>query len=208
MTAIRADAPGWLAARCGSATASRMNDVLDVRKDGKPGAGRKRYMAELVAERLTGQVTDHVVTGPMLRGKEQQPAAIAAYEAMTGNIVGPELYFEHPRIAHAGATPDGLIDDDGLIETKVPLAHNFVDWCLDGGIPEQHIAQLTWQIACTRRKWVDFVAFCPEVPGAAGLHIVRFMPTAEEIAAIESKVEEFLAQVDAAFVAMTTRAAA
>ena len=165
MTAIRADSSGWLAARCGLVTASRMNDVLDIRKDGKPGAGRKRYMAELVAERITGQVCDHPVTGPMLRGREQQPNACAAYEAATGNIVGPEMFVTHPTIEFAGATPDGTVDDDGLVEFKVPLTHNFVDWVLDGGVPEQHVAQLTWQIACTRRTWVDFCAFSPEIHG-------------------------------------------
>jgi hypothetical protein len=185
-----------------------MNDILDVRKDGKPGAGRKRYMAELVAERLTGKVCDHPVTPPMLRGRDQQPNACAAYEAQTGNIVGPELYFEHPSIQFAGATPDGTIDDDGLVEFKVPLTHNFVDWVLDGGIPEQHIAQLTWQCACTGRTWVDFCAYCPEIAGAGGLHIVRYQPTSDQIAEIEDKVRAFLDQVDAAFVAITTGRAA
>ena len=203
MTAIRADSSGWLAARCGLVTASRMNDVLDIRKDGKPGAGRKRYMAELVAERITGQVCDHPVTGPMLRGREQQPNACAAYEAATGNIVGPEMFVTHPTIEFAGATPDGTVDDDGLVEFKVPLTHNFVDW-----VPEQHVAQLTWQIACTRRTWVDFCAFSPEIHGPAGLHIVRFQPTAEQIADIEATVREFLAQVEVAFRAVTERSAA
>lgn len=206
-TAIRADAPGWLAARCGLVTASRMNDVLDVRKDGKPGAGRKRYLAELVAERMTGMVTDHLVTGPMLRGRDQQPHACAAYEAATGNIVGPEMFVTHPTIEWAGATPDGTIDDDGLVEFKAPLAHNFVDWSLDGGVPEQHIAQLQWQLACTRRAWVDFCAYCPEIPGPAGIMIVRYQPTAAEIAAIEDKVRDFLAQVESAFTSLTQRAA-
>jgi YqaJ-like viral recombinase domain len=208
MTAIRADSAAWLPTRCGLATASRMNDVLDIRKDGKPGAGRKRYMAELVSERITGQVSDHPVTGPMLRGREQQPHACAAYEAATGQIVGPEMFVTHPTIEFAGATPDGTIDDDGLVEFKVPLTHNFVDWVLDGGVPEQHIAQLTWQLACTRRKWVDFCAYCPEFPGVAGLHIVRYQPTDAQIADLEAKVREFLKQVDAAFVAITTRTAA
>lgn len=207
-TAIRADSPGWLAARCGLVTASRMNDVLDIRKDGKPGAGRKKYMAELVAERMTGMVTDHVVTGPMHRGRDQQPNACAAYESMTGNIVGPEVFVTHPTIEWAGATPDGTIDDDGLVEFKVPLPHNFVDWKLDGGVPDQHVAQLQWQLACTRRTWVDFVAFCPEIPGANGLMIVRYQPTADQIAAIEDRVREFLAHVESAFVQLTTKEAA
>jgi hypothetical protein len=201
---VLANTAAWLAARVGCVGASRINDVLDVRKDGKPGAGRKRYLAELVAERLTGSACDHVVTAPMVRGRDKQPDACAAYEAATGNIVGPEAWYPHPSIMYAGCTPDGTIDDDGLVEFKVPLAHNFVDWKLDGGIPEQHVAQLTWQIAVTRRQWVDFVAFCPEIQGAAGLHIVRFAPKAEDVDAMETKVREFLAQVDAAFEQLTT----
>jgi putative phage-type endonuclease len=205
--AIRADSSGWLSARVGLVTASRMNDVLDVRKDGKPGAGRKRYMAELVAERMTGQACDHVVTQPMQRGRDQQPNACAAYEAATGNIVGPEIFVTHPSIEWAGATPDGTIDQDGLVEFKVPLAHNFVDWSLDGSVPDQHIAQLQWQLACTQRKWVDFCAYCPEINGPAGLMIVRYQPTDDEIVALEEKVREFLSQVELAFTTLTQRAA-
>lgn len=205
---VLASSPAWIPAKVGRVGASRINDVLDVRKDGKPGAARKRYMAELVAERLTGMACDHVVTPPMIRGREMQPKACAAYEAATGNIVGPEAWYPHPSIMYAGCTPDGTVDDDGLVEFKVPLAHNFVDWKLDGGIPEQHIAQLMWQIAVTRRTWVDFVAFCPEIPGRAGLHIVRFAPTADAIESMESKVREFLEQVESAFEQLTEKEAA
>lgn len=207
-TGIRADSPGWLAARSGCVTASRVRDVLDVRKDGKPGAAYKRYLAEVVAERLTGMACDHPVTWPMRRGTEQQPFACAAYEAETGNIVGPELYFEHPTIAYSGATPDGTVEHDGLVEFKVPLSHNFVSQVLDGGIPEDHTPQLIWQLACTRRTWVDYVAFCPDIPGPAGLHIVRYQPTAEQIAEVESKVIAFLAEVEFAFKALTEGRAA
>jgi hypothetical protein len=114
--------PEWLDARCGKATASRIADILAVKKDGKPTAERERYLMELVGERLTGLTTQHYLTGPMLEGSEREPQAADAYAFLHGADVEKVGFVEHPTIAMAGASPDRLVGDVGLVEIKCPDA--------------------------------------------------------------------------------------
>ncbi len=195
--------PGWVRERIGCLSASRIKDVLDVRKDGKPGAARLKYMAELVTERMMDCAVDHPVTGPMLRGLAEEPNARIAYEARTGYLTKPARWVPHPTIPFAGATPDSFISHEGLAEYKVPLPVTYTTWRMAGEIPPDHLPQLLWQCACARRKWVDFVAYCPEAKDERlRLFIRRLEPTAEQIEEIEEKAIEFLAEVDLAFDAM------
>lgn len=190
----------WLSARAGKLTASRMADALDFRKDGKPGAARVKLMKEILAERLTGSSVRHYVTDAMQWGLEQEAEARAAYEAATGELVADAGFYDHPSIDLFGATPDGLIGRDGLIETKAPTTTTFVDWMMAGVVPEEHKPQMLAQLACTRRTWCEFVAFDPRIRDPKRrLFIRRFAPPPEEIAGIERAAEAFLAEVDAAW---------
>lgn len=191
--------PGWLAARRGLLTASRMTDVFDIRKDGKPGASRVKLMKELLAERIADWAVDHPVTAPMRRGLDLEPDARDAYEAATGNIAAPAELILHPVIDGLASTPDGFIAPDGLLEIKVPLVTTYLDWILDGKVPEQHVPQLLCQLACTRRRWTDFVAYCPEMPPKKRLFIRHFEPRPEDIAAVESAAVAFLRELDELF---------
>lgn len=198
----------WLADRAGCCTASRMNDVLDVLKDGRPGAKRLSYAKELVAERLTSNSMTHVVTNAMRDGIEREPSARAEYEFATGNIVRLTGFVPHPRIEFAGASPDGLVEHDGLIEIKCPTEATYVEWLAAGCVPDKCKPQMIFQAACTGRGWIDFVAYHPDMPPKLRLFVRRFEPSAEEIAGLEAKVVEFLQQVDAIFEAITQREAA
>jgi putative phage-type endonuclease len=190
----------WLSEREGFATASRMRDLLDFRKDGKPGAKRIQYMKELVAERMTGNSVHHYVNQAMADGIEREPFARELYEETSGNTIVLCGFFQHPTIEFAGASPDGLIDQDGLIEIKCPTAPTFVDWLITGNVPDEHLAQMTFQLACTRRRYVDFVAYNPEmIDGTKRLFVRRFEPNAGLIATLEDSVREFLAEVDGLF---------
>ena len=192
--------PGWVRERIGCVSASRMKDVLDVRKDGKPGAARLQYLAELVTERLIDQAMDHPVTLPMRRGLDEEINARIVYEATTRVSTRPARWVPHPTIPNAGSTPDGFVGADGLVEFKVPMPTTYTKWRMAGEIPPEHIPQMLFQLACTRRQWVDFVAYCPEAKDERlRLFVRRFEPTAEQIEEIEAKAVEFLAEVEAAF---------
>ena len=198
--------PGWLPERRGRLTASRMNDALAYLKTGKEAEARRKYKIELVAERMAEYAVNHYVSPAMQRGLDLEPTARAAYEAHTGYLCSPAALVHHPRIEWFSATPDGFVDADGLVEIKVPQVTTYIEWLAGGVIPEQHIAQLTAQLAVTGRAWVDFAAYCPEMPAARQLFIRRLTPTPEDIANCESAATAFLVEVEAMFVAVTESA--
>src|SRR5438309_502686 len=112
----RPNTPEWVAARRGCLTASRMKDVLDVLKTGKPGAARQKYMMELVAERMTGSALDHYVTDAMQWGLDHEDEAVVAYEELSGSDCKVSGFYRHDMIEFFGASPDREIGNDGLLE--------------------------------------------------------------------------------------------
>lgn len=197
----------WLSARAGKLTASRMADALAVLKNGKPAEARNKLMRELLAERVTGASVRHYVSPAMEHGLEYEAEAKAAYEAETGVIIAAAGFYDHPRIDSLGATPDGLIGADGLIETKCPTTGTMIEWVLAGVVPDQHKPQMIVQLACTGRAWCDFVAFDPRIRDARRrLFIRRYTPSAEEVAAVETGAVQFLAELDAMFDAFAAAA--
>lgn len=181
---------------------------MDVLKNGNPSAKRSQLMRELLAERVTGESVRHYVTDAMQWGLEREAEALAAYEAETGVFVTPTGFYDHPRIEWCGATPDGLLPDGGLIETKAPTTPTFVDWCMAGVVPEEHKPQMTMQLACTGRTWCEFVAYDPRIKNPRKrLFIRRYEPTADDIAKVEEAAVQFLIELDAMFEAFTQAAA-
>ena len=196
--------PGWVRERIGKLTASRMGDVMAVLKNGKPGEARTQYLKQLVAERMTDSAQEFFVTQPMQWGIDCEPAAAEEYEAITGEIVVPAPFIPHPTIEHFGASPDRLVNADGLIEIKAPATANYVEWRRTQEIPERYRWQMLAQLACTRRQWCDFVAFDPRVIYGSPIWIKRFVPTADEIAEVELSALVFLEEVDRVFRLVTT----
>jgi len=199
--------PQWYAARRGCLTASRMKDVLAVGAKGQPLKARDDYLMELVAERMTGIAATHFVTDAMQWGLDTEDAAVGAYEEVSGNLCSVAGFYLHDRIEFFGASPDRLIDPDGLLEIKCPTTVKYLAWLRAGVVPEEHKAQMLVQLACTKRSYVDFCAFDPRVQIGPKVFIRRYEPTAEEIANAESAAEAFLAEVESVFQMVTQEAA-
>lgn len=190
----------WFAARRGMLTASRMADALAVLKSGKPSESRTKLAFDLAAERMTGIAQAHYVSPDMQWGLENQDAARDEYEIRTGILCGPEVFVLHPEIEFFGATPDASVGDDGLLEIKCPRTATHIGWICAGVVPDQHRLQMLAQLACTRRKWVDFMSFDPRIKDPkARCFIRRFEPSAEQIAEVEAGAREFLAYVETIF---------
>lgn len=203
-TVILQSDPGWLAARRGMLTASRMNDACAYLKSGKEAEARRKYKVELVGERMADYAVNHFVTAAMQRGLDCEPDARRCYETRTGAMVKAAALVNHPTIEFFGATPDGFIDADGLLEIKVPLVPTYIGWLEAGIVPEDHVMQMTAQLACTGRQWVDFVAFCPEMRESRNLFVRRFTADEEAIANCEAAAKQFLAEVDELFERVTS----
>lgn len=190
-------------ARTGKLTASRMSVARDFLANGKESKARAGYKKTILAERMTDMVAQNYVNAAMQHGIANEDDAKAAYTRSTGNVVQPCGFYDHFDIDNFGATPDGLIGSDGLIETKCPETTTHISWMLAGVVPDQHKDQMLAQIACTGRSWVDFVSYDPRIKDPKRqLFIRRFTPTAEEIAEVEEAARQFLAEVDAMFDAL------
>lgn len=191
--------PEWVKARVGCLGASMMPTVmLKPNRDGSEKAAREKLRKQIVAERMTGFAVDHFVTPAMQHGLDWEDQAKAEYEAESGNLVSPGGWFAHPTLEYAGATPDGLINHDGVLECKCPTTVTHLDWVMAGVVPEEYRAQMAFQILCTGRSFADFVSFDPRVKKKQ-LFIRRFEPTAEYLAEVQSTAEIFLREVDLMF---------
>jgi putative phage-type endonuclease len=184
----------WKAARLGKVTASRVSDVLAKTKSGY-GAGRGNYMAELIAERLTGVSADNYTNAAMAWGTATEDEARASYEFQAGVVVETVGFVAHPSLAMCGASPDGLVGDDGLLEIKCPNTKTHIDTLLGRSIPSEYVTQMLWQMACTGRAWCDFVSYDPRLPETMRLFVKRLERDDERIAEITKEVEAFLKEL-------------
>ena len=201
---IEQGTPEWHAARLGKVTASRMADVIAKTKTGW-GASRANYMADLVAERLTGNPTDGFINAAMQWGTDQEPAARETYSFMTDRVIDPAPFIDHPKIIMTGASPDGLIGIDGLIEIKCPNTATHIDTLLGEPIAGKYIAQMQWQMACAERAWCDWVSFDPRLPASMRLFIQRVPRDDKFIAELEQAVVQFLKELDDKVTALRNR---
>lgn len=187
--------PKWFAQRVGKVTASRIHDVIAKTKSGY-SASRDNYLAQLVVERFTGQMTESYSNAAMQWGTDQEPFARAAYEIHTGENVQEVGYIEHPVISTSGASPDGFVGTDGLIEIKCPSTATMIETWLEETIPAKYVSQMQWQMACTGRQWCDYVVFDPRMPEGLQLWVKRIQRDSEFIAMLEKEVETFTEIVD------------
>lgn len=188
----------WFQERIGKLTASNMAAAMNFLKNGKESKERLDLKIAIVAERMTDIIREVYVTPAMQWGIEQEPNGKLAYTTRTGNRIMPAPFVPHPRIENFGASPDGLLGE-GLVEFKCPTTTKHIAWMLAGVVPEEHKPQMLAQMACTGRKWCEFVSFDPRVPERSRLFIRRFEPPQEEIEAVEAAAELFLSEVDEMF---------
>jgi len=186
----------WRTARLGCATASRIADIIAKTKSG-PSASRANYLAELVAERLTGVPAEHYSNAAMQWGTDTEPQARAAYAFIHGVDVTEVGFVPHPRIARAGASPDGYIGEDGLIEIKCPGTAAHISTLRGACIPGKYEVQMLWQMATTQRSWCDYVSFDPRLPANMQMHVERVARDEAHIKDLEAQVRAFLAEVEA-----------
>ena len=145
----------WYTARLGCVTASRAADVMAKTKAGY-SASRGNYMAQIITERLTERPTEGFSSSAMQWGTDTEPQARMAYELMTGETVEETGFVPHPTIKFFGASPDGLVGSDGLIEIKCPNTATHIDTLLSDKVPSKYIKQMHVQMICTDRQWCDF----------------------------------------------------
>ena len=187
----------WIQLRCGMVTGSRVADVMaKLKTKDRESAARATYRTEIVCETLTGRAADHYVSPAMEWGTLTEPLARTEYELLRNLDVDLIGFAIHPTIKRFGASPDGLVSSDGLVEFKCPNTSTHIDWFLEGKVPEEYQPQMLAEMVCTDRQWCDFVSFDPRLPKKLRLYCVRFKRDDERIKAMEAEVNKFLAEVD------------
>jgi len=189
--------PEWFAARLGKATASRTRDIVATTRSGGYTAGRKNYMAELTCERLTGQMAEQYVSVAMLDGIAREPKARAAYAFQADVDVEEVGFIDHPTIPMCGASPDGLVGSDGLVEIKCCNTATHLETLLTHKIDPAYVDQMQMQMSVTGRRWVDFVSYDERLPEPMRLYVQRVPRDDKAIAKLELEVTQFLIDLDA-----------
>ena len=185
----------WFAARLGKVTASRAADVMTK----KGSAARANLSAQLVLERLTNTKGESFSSASMQWGVDQEPFARAAYEAHSGVWVDTVGFVQHPTIERAGASPDGLVGHDGLVEIKCPNTATMIDTLLTGKVPSNYATQMQMQMACTGRAWCDYAVFDSRMPVKAQLFVKRVQRDQKFIDDLNKEIIAFLAEVEVSY---------
>lgn len=183
----------WFQARLGKVTASKLSDVMATTKSGE-SAYRRTYRHQLVTERLTGKQTEIYINQAMQHGMDTEDEARDFYVFKYADVeeVG---FIDHPTIDMAGASPDGLVGTDGLIEIKCRQPQNHTETLISHQIPSRYKLQMYWQMACTGRKWCDYVSYCPSFPENLKMVVIRLHWDDEQIKLLEESVTKFLTEV-------------
>lgn len=186
MNAQRTEA--WFAMRCGKITGSRFGDVMNVLKDGKPGAGRRELVTQIAIERLTGSTVDTFQNDAMRRGIELEPEARAAYEAHTGELVEEVDFLQHRELPYLGVSPDGLVGKPGMAEFKCPASQaKHLAALLSGEHAIEYRWQLLGQLWVGEREWVDAASYDPRFPPHLRLAITRVHRHEKDIARLAAE---------------------
>ena len=145
----------WFQARLGHVTGTGFKEVLNKK------TGRKTYMLKLLGERMTGIPAYSYHNKFMEDGIETEPLARESYEIFTNTEVVQVGFVKSAE--WVGCSPDGLIDDDGMLETKCPIPSTHCRYILDNRFPSVYRSQVQGNLWVTGRKWCDFISYVPEM---------------------------------------------
>lgn len=155
--------PEWWRVRRSIPTASEFDRILQPSKGG-PSSSQGPYIDELIAESIdqlySEQPDDGYVSRAMANGTENEPAARSWY-AFEKNVDVREVGFCLSSCGRYGASPDGLIGNDGLLEVKCPILKTHIKYIREGKLPDIYKCQVHGELLVTGRAWADFVSYSP-----------------------------------------------
>lgn len=155
------NSPEWEAARVGIPTASQFSAILASGRGGGPSKTRATYMRKLAGERITGRPAENFSNVHFDRGHKMEPEARALYEFSSGVEVEQVGFIKN---YGAGASPDSLVGDVGLLEIKTALPHILIEHLDAGRVPPEHVAQMQGQMWVSERSWCDLIIYWPAMP--------------------------------------------
>jgi len=142
----------WLEDRKGKLTASNAQAIS------ANGKGLETYVYTLLSEKYSSN-NEKYTNEDMERGNELEAMARKLYELEKDVEIKEVGFIEMDEFS--GASPDGLIGEDGLVEIKSPNDKNHFFIVSTEKIETKYIWQMQMQMLVTDRKWCDFVSFNP-----------------------------------------------
>lgn len=182
----------WLAARKGCITGSRFKDCRDKLKSGQPSKACIAYAMDTARERAGGSAPAKFQNAAMRMGSEQEEFARRAYERRTGNLV-EEVGFFTTEDGAFGLSPDGLIDDDGVLEIKTMVSSDTLFTAVADGDLSAYRDQCLGYLWLLGRDWVDLVLWAPDL-GHMSIH--RITRDEDAIEALEADMLAFAKTVN------------
>ena len=173
----------WFACRAGKLTASNFHTLM-----GK-GVTRDGILLDKAAEIVTGLTCEfsHINNKDIARGHELEPFAREAYEELKGVKVNEVGFVELDD--YVGASPDGMVGDDGLIEIKCPRQKEFFNVVVNGAkkIKPIYRTQIQYQLYVIDRSWCDFTVYCEAYDNP--IHVIRVLRDESAIEIIKEQIE-------------------
>lgn len=200
--------PEWFAARAGKFTGSKFADLLARnKKTGEPLKAYRDLIWQVACERLTGEPIEGPQGYALQWGSDVEPYAREAVELETGHFVVESDFIPHPEFPFAGASPDGLIGDDGGLEMKCPKSSIVHLERFVSGVPDEYRPQIQGCMWVTGRKWWLFASFDPRMPESHRLLTIKVDRDDAYIAELEKAVISAEAEVQALLARLGSAAA-
>lgn len=192
MNNVKQRSPEWFEARKKKLTGSNIGAALGL----NPWKTPDDLIRQMVRE-YHGAEPEFVGNAATEFGTAHEPLALLDYEMETGNTVKGCGFFVHPEFNWLGASPDGLIDDHGIIETKSPYGLRDEASPKFKSLEEQphYHAQVQTEMACAGRQWCDFYQWAPN---GDQLEHVDYDPLwfNENLPKLEAFYKRFLSELD------------
>lgn len=189
----------WHQARLGKCTGSKFGSVMTKgRRKGEFSNQAMTYMLAVISERVGNCPTEEVKSKYVEWGKTHEPTARQLYQFEHGGDLSPVGFVNHPTIPNVGASPDGLVGNDGVLEIKCPytISKHIATIEANAITDKNYQWQVQGQMWVTERQWCDFVSFHPYVPEKLQLHVVRVERDEDMIEDLEAAVTRFMEQVE------------
>lgn len=195
----------WHAARCGLLTASEMKHVLTPTMKVANNDKTRQHVWELAAQRISNYVEPTYIGEAMLRGHDDEIIARALYSEHVAPVTETGFVTNDKWGFTLGASPDGLVGDDGMIECKSRIqkyqVQTIVEHYRDGTTPDEFTLQVQTALLVTERKWCDLISFSgglPMIPMTVEANPEIQEAIVDASTAFEAKVQEAIADYHAA----------
>jgi len=164
-TDIEQNTDEWLEIRLGKFTASPIDGLFAA----KTTAAYRNLVRRIAFERITGKQVESFSNDYMNRGNEVEADGLEAYEVETMNVVNRVAFIESDD-GKSGCSPDGLLDDGGMVQIKSLKYSTMFDYFDKSEktdlqfLGRPHYNQVQFEMMKAERKWSDFVLYHPDFP--------------------------------------------